>query len=577
DVLGNYSENTTENSGSFRAEVAAPGFINFYLENTELSRNLEEVLNASEKVGRTGKMSGKKVILEFTDPNPFKEFHIGHVYTNTIGEALSRLYEAVGATVHRADYFGDVGMHVAKALFGLQKMFEEDGTNMDTLSQKPLNDRIAYFGQAYAKGSSIYEEDTQAQEEMKALNKLVYLAAQKMWQEEKGITPQVDYRQGAEIDEEKLTSVYNLYRRGREWSLEYFDSIYKRLGMKFAGYYPESIAGEKGFALVREHISDGVFVEDNGAVIFPGKDHNLHNRVFINSLGLPTYEAKELGLAVWKNEEFPYDFSIIITGNEINEYFKVLMKALSLIKPDLAAKSKHIGHGMVKLASGKKMSSRTGQIIAGEDVLDEAKNLAKQKIAEAKLQKDTVEGEDEDNIAEKVGVGAIKYSFLKSSIGNDIPFSFEESVSFDGNAGPYVQYTYTRTQSVLGKAEGHPGEATTSIGSYKEDSIASSNNNWNSLQNDISYQPQKEETEILRKLYHFSEIVEEAALTFSPNSLTEYLFELSQMFNNFYQKYRILNAPKEEEKRFRLGLTQTVGIVIREGLYLLGIESPEKM
>lgn len=538
--------------GIDKVEAVAPGFINVYLSSDALVTNAKEVLNDFEKVALTDKMKDKKVVIEFTDPNPFKEFHIGHVYTNIVGESLSRIYEANGAIVHRGDYFGDVGMHVAKALWGLKNMLQEDKISMKDLAEKPLNDRINYFGKAYAKGSTAYEEDTKAQEEMKHLNRLVYIAAQKMWQKEKGITALVDYQKDQVIDEKELDEIYEMYRVGREWSLAYFDSLYERIGMQFAGYYPESIAGEKGYGLVKSHITDGVFVEHDGAVIFKGEEFGLHTRVFINSLGLPTYEAKELGLAVWKNEEFPYDFSIILTGNEINEYFKVLMKALSLIKPELAAKSKHIGHGMVRMASGKKMSSRTGQIISGKNVLDEAKNLAKKKIAEAKIGRESVSGDDADIVAEQVGVGAIKYSFLKSGIGKDIPFSFEESVSFEGNAGPYVQYTYTRTHSVLEKAGKH-------------------------IQYPSDYMPQDEELKLLRHMQKFPEIVKEAALTYSPNVVTEYLFELAQIFNNFYQKYRILNASEEKEKTFRLALTATVGIILKQGLYLLGIQAPEKM
>lgn len=560
-----------------RVEAVKPGFVNFYLSEEALLKTAEEVLLHPEKAGTTESLKGEKIIVEFTDPNPFKVFHIGHVYTNTIGEALSRMHEALGATVHRADYFGDVGMHVAKALWGLKAMLTKDNMTFSDMAEKSLEERIVYFGVAYAKGSSAYEESEKAQEEMKRLNKLIYLAAQKMWEEEKGFAPQVDYQKGEPIDEQEFSWVYDWYVQGRKWSLEYFETIYNRLGMTFAGYYPESIAGEKGYKLVKDHIQDGTFIEDNGAIIFPGKGHGLHTRVFINSLGLPTYEAKELGLAVWKSEEFPYDFSIILTGNEINEYFKVLMKALSIIRPDLAVKSLHIGHGMVKLSSGKKMSSRTGQIISGEEVLHEAASLAKQKIAEAKIGRETVEGVSSEAIAEQVGIGAIKYSFLKSSIGKDVPFSFEESVSFEGNSGPYVQYTYTRTQSVLSKA--HESDVIANrVKQSSKDEIATSQAPLDDVfQFPQGYLLKEEELGILRVVYQFREVVEESARTYSPNTITEYLFNLAQIFNNFYQKYRILNASGEQERDFRIALTTVVGIVLRQGLNLLGIQAPEKM
>ena len=540
--------------GIEKVEVAGPGFINFYVSPQTLITQVQKMLSIHTNAPLTDTMKGRKVIIEFTDPNPFKEFHIGHVYTNTIGEALSRLYESNGAVVQRADYYGDVGMHIGKALWGLQRMFEQNNVTMKQLGEKPLSERISYFGKAYAKGSTAYEEDPQAAEEMKKINKLVYIAAQKMWQKEKGLEPQVDYVQGMEIDQEAFEKVYEMYTLGRKWSLENFDAIYKRLGMQFTGDYPESIAGEKGYQLVQQHIEDGTFVKSNGAIVFPGEKYGLHTRVFINSLGLPTYEAKELGLAVWKNEEFPYDYSIILTGNEINEYFKVLMKALSLVKPDLAVKSRHIGHGMVKLASGKKMSSRTGEIISGKEVLDEGKALAKKKIAEAKIGKNAVGQADAEIVAEQVGVGAIKYAFLKSGIGRDIPFSFEESVSFEGNAGPYVQYTYVRTKSILEKA----GEKLYELSLH-------------------GYDMNAEELEILRQLEKLPETVREAAEQIAPSMLTGYLYELAKSFNTFYQKHRIADASSEEEKEFRLGLTRATGAVLKKGLNLLGIAAPEKM
>src|SRR5258706_5600824 len=585
--FGNYSSSersesrSEENNSSRQArtvntflkkiEVAKPGFINFYLPEEFLITHLSQLLEDPKKVALmgnvvnepngpkvpNGKFAGKRVIIEFTDPNPFKEFHIGHVYTNTVGESLARLHEAMGATVQRADYYGDVGMHIGKTLWGLQKKFVEDGISFEDLGKRSLNERIEYFGKSYAKGSTVYEDDRKAQLEIQKINKLVYIAAQKMWKAEKGISPQVDYLKGGKVDEKELDEIYELYTKGRSWSLEYFDGIYKRLGMKFTGDYPESLAGEKGYVLVKEHIKDGVFKEDNGAVIFTGEEHGLHTRVFINSLGLPTYEAKELGLAVWKNEEFPYDFSIILTGNEINEYFRVLMKALSLIRPDLASKSLHVGHGMVRLPEGK-MSSRTGKIVTGEWLLDEAVNKAKE------LSK---EGTD-SQVSEMVGIGAIKYAFLKSSIGKDIEFDFETSLSLNGNSGPYIQYSYARTQSLLEKAK-----ANSVILNEMKDLILKRDSS-PSAQNDILTQ---EELQILRRLVQFQETVEKATENLAPNIVAEYLFDLSQEFNLFYQKHRIVDTPSQEEKEFRLGLTRGVGIILKQGLYLLGIQAPERM
>lgn len=512
--------------------VAKPGFINFKVAANELIRAI------SNTKANTGEYEGQKVMIEFTDPNPFKEFHIGHLYSNIVGESLARLLESAGAEVQRVDYFGDVGMHVAKSLWGLEKKFIEDNLSMEALGEKLLKERISYLGQAYAKGATAYEEDKKAAEEMQTLNRIIYVAAQKMWKEQKGLDPKVDYKQGIEIDEKRLDEVYNLYSVGRAWSMEYFETIFLRLGTKFAGYYPESIAGEIGYQLVKDNIATGVFEESEGAIVFPESQSGLHTRVFINKLGLPTYEAKELGLAPWKYSEYAYDLSIIVTGNEINEYFKVLLTALKRVKPELGEKTKHISHGMVKLPEGK-MSSRTGKIVTGEWLINEAHNRA-------------LTLSDSNEVAEQVGLGAVKYALLKNSVGKDVEFSFDESVSFEGNSGPYLQYTFARTQSVLRKSEKE------AFGFAQAENIAN------------------DERELLRLLAQFDEVVAEAAKRFSPSTVATYLFDVAQAFNLFYQKYPILKG-EEESIQFRLALTAATGTVLKKGLHLLGIQAPERM
>ncbi len=534
-----------------KVEAVKPGFVNFWLSEELLGAHLQEMLRSPEEIGRTTHFSGKKVVFEFTDANPFKEFHIGHVYTNTVGESLCRIFGANGAIVWRADYFGDVGMHVAKSLWGLEEKFREDSIDLSQLSQRSLPERIKYLGQAYAKGATAYEENPSTQEEMKVINRLTYIAAQKMWQKKKGLEPQIDYRQGVTIDEKQYKRIYELYTTGREWSMEYFETVFARLGMKFDGYYPESIAGERGYKLVKEHIEDGVFEEHEGAVVFRGETRatssgqNLHTRVFINSLGLPTYEAKELGLAPWKYEDFAYDKSIIVTGNEIREYFKVLIAAMTAINPELGQKTMHLPHGMVRLPEGK-MSSRTGKIVTGEWLIDEAVKKA------GELGK---ESSTTPEIAEQVGIGAVKYAFLKSSIGKDVEFDFETSLSLNGNSGPYLQYTYVRTQSIAEKAKQAQIE-----GNYPS-----------------NYTPTIEETTLLRTLVRYKDVLESAAEHLSPSTVCTYLYDLAKLYNLFYQNNRILTAQTEEEKKFRLLLTQGVGIILSAGLNLLGIEAPKRM
>ncbi|HUD44583.1 MAG TPA: arginine--tRNA ligase [Patescibacteria group bacterium] len=528
-----------------RVEVVKPGFINFFLTKQALLDQVSELLGEKEKVDH--KKTLKKVMVEFTDPNPFKEFHIGHLYTNIVGESICRLLESQGIEVKRVCYQGDVGLHVAKAIWGMteiirhsresgnlsEKIPDQVRNDIEEIEKLTLQERAKFLGEAYALGAKAYEEDEKAKAEIISLNKKVY---------------------------EHDSSIKDLYTKGREWSLAYFEKIYQRLGTHFDRYYFESEVGSKGLEFVKNNMDKGIFEASEGAIVFHGENYGLHTRVFINSLGLPTYEAKELALAPTKYADYPYDLSIIITANEVNDYFKTVLKALSLINSDLAAKTKHLSHGMVTLPEGK-MSSRTGDVITGEWLLDEAVKRAVKIIS----RRDS-EVMVDSNISEAVGVGAVKYALLHSSIGKDIIFNFAESISLDGNSGPYLQYTYVRCLSILEKSNVIPAKAG-----------IQTNKDWilDQVQNDNKMT--KEELQILRELNYFDEIVAQAAKDFSPHVLCTYLFNLAQEFNSFYQKVPILKAETEEQKNLRLLLVLATAKVIKEGLNLLGIEAPERM
>jgi arginyl-tRNA synthetase len=509
------------------AQVAGPGFINFYLSKDFLISQLDSLLTSSRKIdiaGQTARLAearSKRVVIEFTDPNPFKEFHIGHLYSNIVGESLARISQWQGNDVKRLCYQGDVGLHVAKAIYGMQTKLsgaksasgglKEENKSVSELEKEDLKTRMRFMGQSYALGDSAYNDDSEAKSQIIEINKKIYA---------------------------KDNDILDLYKKGREWSLEYFNIIYARLGTKFDKFYFESEAGEKGIEIVKEHIKDGIFEESEGAVIFDGEKYGLHKRVFINSLGLPTYEAKELGLAIQKYDDFAFDSSVIVTAKEVSDYFKVLFKAISLINPEIAEKMTHVGHGFVKLPEGK-MSSRTGNVITGEWLLDEAVSKVKKQFPEM-----------DSETAEKVGVGAVKYSLLKSGIGGDVVFNFDESISLEGNSGPYLQYTNVRCLSVLrkvGKDE--------DLGVFDDSSISS------------------EEESLLKKLVKFED---QFIFTkdFSQSTLCTYLYELASLFNLFYQKNPILNS---ENESFRLKLTKVTSQVLTLGLHLLGIAAPGQM
>lgn len=505
-----------------KIEVAGPGFINFFMNDLVGLMSLKEVLNKENPYGRNLNRKGEKVIIEFTDPNPFKVFHIGHLMSNSIGESLCRLIDYSGAEVRRACYQGDVGIHVAKSIWGVREILLERNINIEDWEALPLDKKAYELGMAYARGAKEYEENEKAKKQIDELNKVIY----------------------QRTDE----SVNHVYDMGRKWSLDYFETIYKKLGTKFNEYYFESQTGQRGTEVVRENMANGVFEESQGAIVFKGENYGLHTRVFVNSMGLPTYEAKELGLAKTKFDMYPYDLSIIVTANEINEYFKVLIKALSLIYPELAKKTQHVGHGMLKLKYGK-MSSRTGNVVSGEGLIDDVSKEVRQKMKETgKL----AEIENVDEVITKVAVGAIKYSMLKQSPGKDIMFDFETSLSFEGDSGPYLQYAYARAVNVWkkgGKVE---------------------------ISDDVDGKMVMEEPErqLVKWMTRFPEIVEVASKNLSPNLICSYLIELASRFNHFYSKCQIVGSDKED---FRLSLTYGTATIIKNGLWLLGIETVDKM
>src|SRR3989344_948236 len=505
-----------------RAEVAGPGFVNLWISDAYLLEKFPAVLTTGG-LPALENWGGKKVMVEFTDPNPFKEFHIGHLYSNIVGEARSRIREGAGASVKRANYQGDVGLHVAKAVWGMQRKLEAGGMSLAELERNTLDERIQFLGQAYAEGARAFDADESAKKEIAELNGKIFAR-----------DPQVQ----------------EWYTKGRAWSLDYFERIYQRLGTKFDFYYFERDVGEVGLALVREQLKKRVFEESEGAVVFPGERYGLHRRVFINSEGLPPYEAKELGLAPTKYRGFPYDRSIIITGSEIIDYFRVLLAALKEIDPDLAAKTVHIAHGMVRLPEGK-MSSRTGDVVRALDLIEEVKARVLKRMAALKTELPRGRWPE---IAEAIALGAIKYSFLRVGVGKDISFDIETSLSLEGDSGPYLQYTHARLKSILRK-----------YGKEIE--------KWENKKLELD----AVEHRLLAAMLRLPEAIEDALKGYAPNVIANYLHVLAQLANEFYHSHPVMQEPDATKRDLRLAIVAGVADTLKSGLGLLGIEAPAEM
>jgi arginyl-tRNA synthetase len=496
-----------KNSIIERVEVARPGFLNFWVRDEVFISTLKSF---DSVISLKTSLTGKKYLVEFAHPNTHKAFHIGHLRNITTGESIVRLLEAVGVTVVRANYQGDVGMHIAKCLYGIlynpEFAIENAGTG--------VKERVSFLGKAYATGSTAYEEDAVVKKKIGEINKKIYA---------------------------KDSSILALYQITRQWSLDYFETIYKRVGSHFDRYYFESEVYISGKDIVQKGLDRRIFEKSDNAIIFRGSQYGLHDRVFITGEGNPTYEGKEMGLGPLQFRENNPDLIMHVVGPEQAGYFQVVFEALAQLDPKTRGKEYHLVYGWVKLKHGK-MSSRTGKVILGEWLIDEAKKKIIEKYAVS------------PEIAEQIAVSAVKYSFLKVGLGQEIAFDLDESISFEGNSGPYLQYTYVRTQSVLRKVKS-PQPPLSRGGSVCG----------------------VEEREVLRLLVRFPEVVEEAAMRYAPNIVCTYLFELAQAFNVFYQKNQILKAEDEGVRAFRLELTKATGKVLKDGLRLLGIQAPKRM
>ena len=389
------------------ASVAGPGFINLHLTDEFLAKQAFE-----QNLARP--LDGKVVVAEYSDPNPFKILHAGHLYTSVVGDAIASLLEQAGATVHRVNFGGDVGLHVAKTMWAI--LGELGGENPDKLKEIADELRSEWLASAYIKGTNAYEESEQTKQEIVQLNKRIYQL---------------------QNDNDHDTPFAQIYWTCRQWSYDYFDQFYDSIGTKFEKYYPESLTAPLGIKTVEEQLAKGVYERSDGAIIFNGEKYGLHTRVFINSEGLPTYEAKDVGLIMTKWQDYHFDKSVVITGNEIVEYMKVVLKSIEQFLPELSNATVHLTHGMVKLQGGEKMSSRKGNILRAVDVL----------AAAAAANQKTSGRSDKD-----VELGAVKYSFLKQRLGADIIYDPEESVSIQGNSGPYLQYAHARARSILAKS-----------------------------------------------------------------------------------------------------------------------------
>ncbi len=485
--------------------VAGPGFINLRLSDVFLASAATAAISAAPRT-----LEGKTVIAEYSDPNPFKPLHAGHLYTTLMGDIIARLVAHAGAKTIRVNYGGDVGLHVGRCMWGILQYL--GGERPEKLSEIAENERSKWMGTCYVTGNTAYENDEQAKAEIITANKRVYQLHK---------------------DNDHDSPFAQIYWTCRQWSYEYFATLYDQLQVvPFDRYIPESEVTPLGLQTVEEQLQKGVFEKSDGAVVFDGEKLGLHTRVFISSEGLPTYEAKDIGLSLTKWRDYQFDKSIIITANEQAQYMQVILAAIKQFAPEPAERTEHLTHGIVKLKGGIKISSRKGNGPSALDILQAAREAG---------------AETGTNPSEDTILAAIKYAFAKNRIGGDVIYDPKESIALEGNSGPYLQYAHARARSILKKAANGGGELAT----FDE-----------------------AERPLARKLSEYPEVIQKAIDELMPHYVCTYLYELAQAFNRFYEHAQVVGDPREAT---RLTLVRLYADILRDGLGLLGIGAPESI
>jgi arginyl-tRNA synthetase len=484
--------------------IAGAGFINFSLSKDFFAQQIKTIIDSKEQWGTSALYQGKSILVEHSSPNLFKPFHIGHVMNNAIGESINRLARFSGAQVKTISFPSDISLGVAKAVFVLLEKYGEDFTPTD----------IAVLGDAYVEGTKRYDEDETIHARVKEITDNLYA--------------------------ENESPEWTVYQTCKKFNISYFEAITAQLGSHFDDYIYESQAGVAGKKIVLDN-TPAVFTESEGAVVYiPAEDRkDINTAVFINSQGNPTYEAKDIGLLSMKFADAPLDLSIFVTDKQQVPHFNVVLAAAQKINTDWFEKSVHVHHGRMTF-KGQKMSSRLGGVPLAETLI-------------ATLQEEVIERAiDLDTVAiDRIAIAALKFSILRAAAGNDINFDPETSLSFEGDSGPYLQYSTVRAQSVLAKAD--------SLGAKL-----------------LGIPAEWQTTDVEKVLIHFPEIVKHAIEQWSPHFVVTYLLELAQSFNSWYGNTKIIDAT-DPTSPYKLAITKAFAQTMTNGLNLLGISVPDKM
>ncbi|MDY5532696.1 MAG: arginine--tRNA ligase [Butyricimonas virosa] len=533
--LGEYLKQNIEEVETYNV---IKGFLNVVISSAYWIEVLNDVAK-EEKYGYAKEPSGKTYMIEYSSPNTNKPLHLGHIRNNFLGWSVSEIQKANGHNVIMVNLVNDRGIHICKSMIAWEKFAngatpESTGTKGDHF----VGDYYVRFDKEYKAQIKELMEQGKTEEEAKK-EAPILLEAQEMLRK-------------WEAGDEKVVS---LWRTMNDWVLKGFDETYKMMGISFDKVYFESQTYKKGRDLVLKGLADGVlYRKDTGSVWADLTGDGLDHKLLLRDDGTSVYMTQDIGTAYDRFNEFNMDQEIYVVGNEQNYHFQVLSLVCKKLGFDWADKIKHLSYGMVELPEGK-MKSREGTVVDADDLIDEMIHTARTTSEElGKL--DGYTKEEAEEVYRKVALGALKYFILKVDPKKTMMFNPKESIDFNGNTGPFIQYTYTRIKSVLRKAE----EAGVKI-----------------VPGDIHTALTEKEQNLVKLIAKLPAVVKEAGDNYSPALIGNYAYELAKEFNQFYHDYSILKEENEKVRNLRLLLARQCSVAIQNAMGMLGIEMPERM
>lgn len=515
------------------------GFLNIVIEPTYFTSMLRHIEETPDYGFKKADADSPLVMVEYSSPNTNKPLHLGHIRNNLLGYSLAQILKACGNRVVKTNIVNDRGIHICKSMLAWRKWGE--GATPESTGKKGdhlIGDFYVLFDKHYKAELKELMDKGMTQEEAEKASPLMLEAREMLrrW-------------------EQKDPEIRSLWEMMNNWVYAGFDETYKRLGVDFDKIYYESNTYLEGKDKVLEGLEKGImYRKDDGSVWADLTDAGLDHKLLLRSDGTSVYMTQDIGTAKLRYQDYPIDKMIYVVGNEQNYHFQVLSLLLDRLGFKWGKDLVHFSYGMVELPEGK-MKSREGTVVDADDLMDEMIQGAREVSAERG--KGDFTPEEADEIARIVGMGALKYFLLKVDPRKNMTFNPKESIDFNGNTGPFIQYTYARIRSILRKAaaEGITIPATLSA----------------------EMPLNEKEIELIQKLNEFGAAVEQAGKDYSPSGIANYCYELTKAFNQFYHDYSILGADTENEKVVRLVLAQNVGKTLKNGMALLGIEVPERM